>query len=167
MEQFNFKREHESFTLTISASVEKIFPLACPVEELKWIKDWAYNMIYFGSGRNENNCIFTENISASGIMGSEFSEPTYWITTLYNPYDHVIHWLLIRSSTVTKLEFSVKSLSLGESEVVWDMTITAIKEEANSAFDETIKNRMKLMMAFIGHSLKSYCETGTIFIFEK
>lgn len=34
------------------------------------------------------------------------------------------------------------------------MAITSINEEVNNAVYETIKNRMKLMMTFIGRSLK-------------
>jgi hypothetical protein len=167
MKDKNFKREHESFSLSINAPAEKIFPLACPVEELKWIDDWTYNMIYSNSGKNENNCIFTEKISSPGVMGPEYSEPTYWVTTLYNSKDYIIHWLLVRSSTLTKLEFTLKTIAPRETETAWDMTITAIKDEAISSFDETMKDRMKLMMIFIGQSLKHYCETGESLVFNK
>lgn len=167
MKQNNFSREHESFTISINAPAEKIFPLACPVEELKWINGWAYSLVYSNSGKNENNCIFTEKMSAQHIMGAEKSEPTYWITTHYDSENHIIHWLLMRSSTVTKVEVTMKTVNPQETEVTWDMTITAISNEANSSFDETMKDRMKLMMTFLGHSLKHYCETGIILISNK
>ncbi len=163
----NFNRKHESFSISINSHVDTIFPLACPVEELKWINEWDYGMIYSDSGKNENNCIFTENMSARHIMGTERSEPTYWITTRYDPENHILHFLLVRSSTVTKLEIIMKAINPKETEVTWDMTITAITEEANAVFDETLKDRMKVMMAFLGHSLKHYCETGTILVFTK
>ena len=167
MKYNNFNREHESFSISINAPVEKIFPLACPVEELKWINAWAYSMVYSNSGKNENNCIFIENMSAQHIMGTEKSEPTYWVTTLYDSENHVIHFLLVCSSTVTKLEIIMRMVNPQDAEVTWDMTVTAIKDEANSSFDETMKDRMKLMMTFLGHSLKYYCETGMILIFNK
>jgi uncharacterized membrane protein len=163
----NFKREHESFSISINASVEKIFPLACPVEELKWINGWDYTMVYSDSGKNENNCIFTENMSAQHIMGTEKSELTYWVTTLYDQANQIIHFVLLRSSTVTKLEIVMKTINPQESTVTWDMTITAINGEAGSVFNETLKERMMLMMTFLGHSLKHYCETGTILVFNK
>jgi hypothetical protein len=161
MEKNHFKREHESFSIIINAPVETVFPLGCPVEELKWIDGWAYTMIYSDSGKNENNCIFTETMSASFIMGAEKTEPTFWITTLYDSENYIKHWVLVRSSTITKYEVSSKRLSPCETEVLFDMTITAIKDEANSRFDAALKERMKQMMTFLGQSLKHYCETGT------
>ena len=163
----NLMRQHESFSISIDAPAEKIFPLACPVEELKWINGWDYNMIYSDSGKNENNCIFTENMSAQHIMGTEKSELTYWATTLYDQANQIIAFILLRSSTVTKLEIVMKTINPQATTVTWDMTITAINGEAGSVFNETLKERMMLMMTFLGHSLKHYCETGTILIFNK
>jgi hypothetical protein len=166
MKQNVFKREHESFSLTINAPAEKIFSLACPFEELKWINEWAYTMVYSYSGKNENNCIFNETMSSPVFMSTEKSEPTFWVTTLYDSENYIIHWLLVRNSTVTKLEVTNKAVSPGETEVTWDMTITAIKEDGNSSLDAEMKNRMKLMLTLIGQSLKHYCETGTKLIFS-
>ena len=167
MKYNSFKREHESFSISIDAPVEKIFPLACPVEELKWIDGWAYTLIYSDSGKNENNCIFTETMSAQHVMGTENPEPTCWITTLYDPANHIIHFILVRTSTVTKLEVAMRTVNPRVTEVAWDMTITAINAGADSILGETTKDRMKLMMAFLGHSLKHYCETGTMLILKK
>jgi len=166
MNHNNFKREHESFSLTINASAEKIFSLACPFEELKWINEWAYAMVYSYSGKNENNCIFAETMSSPVFASTEKTEPTFWVTTLYDSENYIIHWLLVRNSTVTKLEVTQKAISPEGIVVAWDMTITAIKEEGNSCFDAGLKNRMKLMMTLIGQSLKHYCETGTKLIFS-
>jgi hypothetical protein len=167
MEKNNFKREHESFSILINAPIETVFPLGCPVEELKWIDGWTYTMIYSDSGKNENNCIFTETMSAPFIMGTEKSEPTFWITTLYDSENYTKHWLLVRSTTVTKQENTMKALGPRLTEVTWEMTITAIKEEANAGFDAMMKERMKLTMIFLAQSLKHYCETGTKLIFKK
>lgn len=168
MKQTSLKREHESFSILINAPAEKIFPLACPVEEEKWFWNKSdYTMLYSDSGNNENNCIFKEEMSGPHIMGSGKAETTYWVTTLYDKVNYIIHWLHIRPSTVTKFEVINKKVSSGATEVTWDMTITALKEEAHSAFDETMKDRMKQMMEFIGLSLKHYCETGTKLTFEQ
>ncbi len=164
MKEKNFKRLRESFSISINAPVQKIFPLACPEEELKWISGWDYRMVYSDSGKNENNCVFSETITARHIMGSENSEDTYWITTLYDPQEHRIHFVIMRSSTVTKLEITMNEINDHETVVAWDMTATAIKNEADPLFDASMKERMKLMMKLIGHSLKHYCETGEMLI---
>ncbi|MCP4131062.1 MAG: hypothetical protein GY754_08790 [bacterium] len=164
MNNQNFLREQESFSINIKASADSIFPLACPVEEEKWIHGWDYNMIFSISGKNENNCIFSEEMSAGHVQGPEKAESTFWNTTLYNKKDSVVHFLLVRSLTVSKLEITMKETGSGETEVIWSMTMTAVSEEGNSLFDETVKGRMKLMLGFLANSLKHYCETGTMLV---
>ncbi len=166
MEHRNFPREHQVFSITIDAPVEEIYPLGCPVEELKWLDGWSYTMIYSDSGRNENNCIFSETMSAPVVMGNGKPGTTYWVTTLYDPVRYAKHWLLVRDSTVTKTEVTMKPLGSRRTEVTWDMTITATREEAAASFDKGMKDRMTMMMAYIGKSLKHYCETGTKLVFK-
>jgi len=40
------KRVEAAVTREIKASPGNIFPLACPVEELRWIPEWDYQLIY-------------------------------------------------------------------------------------------------------------------------
>ena len=168
MNHTNFKREHESFSLSINAPAEKIFPLLCPVEELKWFwNESDYTMVYSDSGKNENNCIFTEEMSAPFLMASKIAESTYWITTLYDKENYIVHWVHVRNSTVTKQEVTLKVIGPRETVVTWDKTMTAIKEEANPSFDAEMKPRMKMMMSYIGQALKHYCETGTRLVSNK
>ena len=54
----------------IKAPMENIFPLLCPVEELKWIDNWQYQLVYSDSSVNENNCIFRENMSGLILFDS-------------------------------------------------------------------------------------------------
>ncbi len=51
-------RVEAAVTREIDAPSEHIFPLACPVEELRWIPDWEYELVYSQSGVNETDCIF-------------------------------------------------------------------------------------------------------------
>ena len=59
------KRVEAAVTREIKASSGNIFPLACPVEELRWIPEWDYQLIYSKSGVNETNCIFNEDKSGA------------------------------------------------------------------------------------------------------
>ena len=40
------KRLEAVITREIKSSPRSIFPLACPVEELRWIADWDFQLIY-------------------------------------------------------------------------------------------------------------------------
>ncbi len=162
MSKNTFKRAHESFAITIKAPSEAIFPLACPVEEEKWIWEASdYTMIYSESGTNEKNCIFSEEMSAPHLMGPGDAGSTCWVTTRYDKDNFVIHWVHVRRSTIGIYELSLREKNAHETELMLDMTLTAIKEEANARFDENMRERMRMMMEYIGRSLKHYCETGT------
>jgi len=76
------KRVEAIVTREIKVSPYKIFPLACPVEELRWIPDWDYELIYSKSGVNETNCIFNEN--KSGPHFFEKPSTTTWVTALHD-----------------------------------------------------------------------------------
>ena len=77
----------------IKASPLKIFPLACPVEELRWIPDWDYRLIYSKSGVNETNCIFTEDKLGPHFFEKSF--PTTWVTNLHDPENYRILFPLL------------------------------------------------------------------------
>jgi len=49
------KRVEAAVTREIKASPGYISPLACPVEELRWIPEWDYQLIYSKIG-NDLSC---------------------------------------------------------------------------------------------------------------
>ena len=162
MKKQKSNRSNIELSIDIEAPMEKIFPLACPVEELKWINNWDYTMVYSESGINELGCIFFEEMSARHVVGPGFHEKTFWYTVEYEPDTGLIHFLLVRSSSITDLIINMETIENNLTKVKWNMTITSIDEKANVAFDDNIKDRMKMMLSFLAQSLKHYCETGAI-----
>ena len=71
------KRVEAAVTRKIMASPHQIFPLACPVQELRWIPQWDFQLIYSKSGVNETNCIFNEE--KSGLHFFETPLTATWI----------------------------------------------------------------------------------------
>jgi hypothetical protein len=82
------KRVEAAVTREIKASPGNIFPLACPVEELRWIPEWDYQLIYSKSGVNETNCIFNEDKSGAHIFEKPLT--TTWVTTIHDPENYRI-----------------------------------------------------------------------------
>ena len=164
MKKQKSNRAKVELSIDMGAPVDEIFPLVCPVEELKWINNWDYTMVYSESGRNELGCIFYEKMSAQHVVGPDFGEKTFWYTIDYNPDSNLVHFLLTRSSTLTDLIIRIESTGNNSTKVTWDMTMTSIDEKANVAFDEKVEDRMKLMLAFLAQSLKYYCETGDMLV---
>jgi hypothetical protein len=152
----------------IAAPVEDIFPLACPVEELKWIDRWEYNLIYSESGRNENNCIFSERMSTQHFFGPECTEPTCWITTKYDREEHAVHFVILFGTDLAgKYEIAMHEEAEGKTHVTLHMVMTSLTGKGRQMFDNSIIEKTRIMLSFIGQSLKHYCEQGTILKIEE
>ena len=160
IKKFPATRVSASAKITIKADADAMFALTCPKEELKWIDQWQYEMIFSDSGKNENNCIFKESMSGLFVLNAPDID-TYWHTTLYDHVSRRFHALLIYGSAAAgKFEFDAKDSGNGISEASWGLTFTALNEQGNRFADDTLKDRMSGMLQFLGESAKHYLETG-------
>jgi hypothetical protein len=100
MNTFKAKRFQVFHKERIKAQADRCFSLACPVEELKWIDNWEFDMIYSDTGKNENNCIFREDMSGLFVLNMP-GLSTYWHTTLYDTENHRFHAILIYGDMAT------------------------------------------------------------------
>ncbi|MBA4367576.1 MAG: hypothetical protein C0403_08045 [Desulfobacterium sp.] len=153
------KRIEAMVTREIKASPGKIYPLACPVEELRWIPNWEYELIYSKSGVNETNCIFNEEQSGPHFFEKPLT--TTWVTVLHDPDKHrILFQLNLSGKAVINLKVEFREVGKEVSSCTWHMIFTALDEEANSMATETIQVKMELVMNFLSEALKHYCETG-------
>lgn len=159
MSNFEAKRVHCTHKERIEAPVDQVFPLACPIEEYKWIDGWQCNMICSESGKIEDDCIFTEDMIAPFLLGPDVG-PTTWVTTLYDTEGFCVHFVLITSVTVAEYEIDMEDLGSGATSVKWDFTFTSLNGKGSELIDENTQDKMLAMLAFAGQSLKYYCETG-------
>ena len=60
MTGFKSKTAKSVIPVSIKAPVDQVFPLACPVEEYKWILGWKCNLIHCPNDRVERGTIFSE-----------------------------------------------------------------------------------------------------------
>ncbi len=162
MSASNGKRLHRTHQIAIHAPADKIFPLACPIEEYKWIDGWQCEMIYSEGGKNENNCIFSEEMSAPVLFPSAGLGPTVWYTTLWDTTGYRFNALLITRLSTAKFEVELQEQGDGKTLVKWDYTVTALNEEGNRHVGDATAQGMSGMLAFLADSLKHYCETGEI-----
>jgi hypothetical protein len=162
MASFLAKRLHRTHQVAVQAPVDTIFPLACPVEEYRWIHGWRCEMIYSEGGKNENNCIFSEEMSAPALFPAAGLGATTWYTTLWDTQAHRVHFVLITSLSVAKFEIEMLAQGDGTTLVQWDFTLTALNEEGNRHVGDATADGMTGMMTFLGDSLKRFCETGDI-----
>lgn len=162
--QTNFaaKRYTVEHTVHINADPDAVFALACPVEELKWIRNWSFDMIFSESGRNENNCIFREHLSGLFVLNAP-NIATYWHTIRYDKEARQFHALLIYGDLAAgKFEFSVTENGNDAATADWRLTFTSLTEAGNRIADESLKERLSGMLNFLAESARHYLETGTV-----
>lgn len=153
------KRVEAAVTMEIKASPAGIFPLACPVEELRWIPEWDFKLIYSKSGVNETDCIFNEE--KSGPHFFERPLKTTWVTTIHDPGNfHISFQLNLADKAIIRLNVRFREVGTKVSSCTWHMVFTALDEEANTMTADTIRVKMELIMTFLAEALKHYCETG-------
>ncbi len=144
---------------TIKAPAAEIFPLACPVEELKWIDGWRYELVYSESGFNETHCIFTEEFSGPVLFDAPVK--TTWFTTLHDPEKTRVEFVLTAGDkAIIKLDIHLKDAGDGVTIGQWRFTFTTLNEEAERAIDGKIEEKIMAILTFLGGSIKHYCETG-------
>ena len=153
------KRVEAAVTIEIKASPRIIFPLACPVEELRWIPQWDYQLIYSKSGVNETNCIFNEDKSGPHFFEKPLTAT--WTTNIHDPDRNLVLFQIdLAGKAAIRLEVRFREVGQNVSTVTWHMTFTALDDEANAMSVDNIRAKIELLITFLADALKHYCETG-------
>ena len=145
---------------TIKATMEKLFPLACPVAEYKWIDGWDFEMVYSECGAMEKHCIFRERLTGAFL----FADPDLETTWAVCDNDRDARWLravlLLGDRAAGMFEVNGQEHDKGSTKVTWNYTITGLNDDANEALAALEPGKIDAMLGFLGKSLKHYCETG-------
>lgn len=159
MPGFAAERIQIAQTGRIDAPVERVFPLACPYEEYKWIDGWDCDIIHSKSGRIEDGCIFTETRSVP-LLHDSHDGVTTWYAVLHDPESFRLHFVLVTPISIIKYRIEMEDLGDATTSVNLDLTLTALNERGNAFIHRGGKERVSAMLAGLGRMLKHYCETG-------
>jgi hypothetical protein len=143
----------------INAPANRVFPLACPYEEYKWIEGWDCDIIRSESGKIEDGCIFTEKRSVPLLHDSDDGATT-WYAVLYDPEDFRLHFVLVTPISIIRYEIEMEDRGDDTTDIKLGLTLTALNERGNTFIDRGGKGRVSAMLTGLGHMLKHYCETG-------
>ena len=146
---------------TINAPMEKVFPLACPVLEYKWIPGWKCQLVHCPSGYVEQGTIFNEIMSAPMLLGRSLGKTT-WTALYYSAQKHHVHYELRNEVSVSldKLEFDV--LGPNKVKLRMDLTYEALNEKGREIIRNHGGEKIGFMQAMLASMLKHYCEEGEI-----
>jgi hypothetical protein len=72
-------RVTRSYTQSLVAPADQVFPLLCPVREAEWVNGWHPRLVVSSSGLVEPDCVF---VTAAG------PQDAIWMVTLHDPERH-------------------------------------------------------------------------------
>jgi hypothetical protein len=160
MTQANAVRRTGRHEETIRASMKSLVPLACPVEEYKWIDGWDFEMVYSECGAMEKYCIFTERLTGAFLFADPGIETTWIVCDHDSGRDVLRAVLVVGDHAAGMFEVEGHDRDDASAKVVWSYTITGRSEEGNQALAALEPGRIDAMLGVLGKSFKHYGETG-------
>jgi len=152
------RRMVKSWTHSVSAPPDAVFPLLCPRREYEWIESWECEILYSESGFAEDNCIFK-----TGSSGSE----EIWTVSCYDPQQRRIEFVIVKpDSHVQKLDVRVEHAGDKTSNVYWRRTCTSLTPQGDRSVDGLGGAEFDEMMGLLGRMLEHYCATGEMLHLE-
>ncbi len=141
-----------SYTQTLIAPPEKVFPLLCPVRETEWVPDWNPELVISNSGVAETGCVFVTPASPQNAI---------WIITHYDPekYTLEIH-KITPNHTVGKLEIVLADDGVGGTKAEVAYSYTALSPEGEAFLEEFTKEWYRGFMERWEQALNHYLSTG-------
>jgi hypothetical protein len=165
MTGFKSKTAKSVIPVSIKAPVDQVFPLACPVEEYKWIPGWKCNLIHCPNDRVERGTIFSEISSAPFLIGS-FQGKTTWTVVMHDPESYKIHFRLDNKNSSSLYKIELKDNGIGGTEGKLDFTYNATNKKGNKLVGKNLEGKIHIMLSILNAMLQHYCETNEMLSFS-
>lgn len=146
-------RVRRSYVQQLRGSVERVFPLLCPVREAEWIPGWAPLAVYSESGVAEAGCVFTT--AAEG-------GPAVWLVDRWRPQDGFVGMLRVTPGlTVCQLEIKLRPAPGGcTAEIAY--AHTSLGPRGDQFVADFTEAHFQAFMQLWELRLNHYLETGTL-----
>lgn len=141
----------------IKAPAAKVFPLACPVEEYKWIPGWKCRLVQCPNDRVEEGTVFQEATSAPFILGRHWGWTT-WTAVLHDPVGHRVHYRLENALSRSLYRIEMEDDGAGGTTARLDIEYTPLTSRGRGVAARP--ERIAQMLDLLGLMLRTYCETG-------
>ena len=149
-------RAVRTYTQTLLAGPERVFPLLCPVREADWIDGWDPVAVWSHSGVTEPDCVF--------VMAGD-PHPAIWYVTRHEPERGFVEMLkIVPEVTACRLTIQLTAVPPGcEAEITYshtslgpegDVFVTGFSEEFYLKFMRDWEARMNHYLG-TGEALKA------------
>nr|WP_321405666.1 hypothetical protein [uncultured Carboxylicivirga sp.] len=144
-----------SYIQTNHASIDKVFPLLCPVREKDWLDGWEYRMIYSKSGVVEENCVF-----ATPHHGES---ETIWHVTQHDQEKYQIEFVrLTPGENVVRINIRLEAVSENKTHTHITYLYTGLNEKQNHYIQNQLVNDFNSSMLWWETAINYYLKNGKI-----
>jgi len=145
----------------IAAPVDAVFPLACPVEEYKWIPGWKCDLVHCPNERVEQGTVFDEYSSAPFLVGKAWAKST-WTAVLHEPNRHRVHYAIRNSASDSLYKIEFADDGTAGTWVRLDFRYSATGPPGRKVIRNRGAAKIELMLQILATMLRHYCEHGEL-----
>lgn len=142
-------RAVRTYTQSLVAAPDKVFPLLCPVRERDWVDGWDPLMVATNSGVAERDCVF--------ITRSDAGEAT-WMVTEYEPPNRIAFIRVTPGITACRIFIDVLPDGDNRSKARITYEHTALSDEGKDFVEDFTEEHYREMMEQWEASMNRYLE---------
>ena len=144
-------RVTRSYTQTLNAKPDQVFPLLCPVREAEWVNGWHPRLVVTGSGLAEPDCVF---VTAAG------PQEAIWMITDHDPANfHLEIIKLIPGIVVGKIVIQLADAPVGSTAEI-SYTFTSLGPDGDRVVSEFTQEHFDEFMLTWETELNHFIATG-------
>jgi len=146
-------RIKHSYTQSLAAPPDKVFPLLCPVREVDWVPGWDPTLVLSNSGVAEKDCIFVTR---------DTSHESIWVITGFEPEKYKLEMIKVTPGhTVGKLEIQLRPAGDDQTAAEIAYTYTALGPEGDDFLNLFTAQWNETFMQNWENAINHYLSTGT------
>ncbi|MCU0304552.1 MAG: hypothetical protein MUC56_10895 [Thermoanaerobaculales bacterium] len=144
-------RVTRSYTQTLVAPADQVFPLLCPVREAEWVNGWRPRLVVSSSGLVEPDCLF---VTASG------PQDAIWVVTVHDPARHRLEIVkVIPGIVVGKIVITLADAGDGSTADI-SYSFTSLGPDGDRVVKEFTQAHFDEFMAVWENELNHFLTTG-------
>jgi hypothetical protein len=144
-------RVTRSYTQSLIAGPDEVFPLLCPVREAEWVNGWHPRLVLTESGCAENDCVF---VTAAG------PQEAIWVITRHDPAGHRLEIVkVIPGIVVGKITVQLEAAATGSTADI-SYGFTALGPDGDRVVREFTQEHFDDFMATWETELNHFLTTG-------
>ena len=144
-------RVTRSYTQSLIARPDQVFPLLCPVRESEWVNGWRPRLVVTQSGLAELDCVF---VTAAG------PQEAIWMITQHDPVAHHLEIIkLIPGIVVGKIVIQLTTSPKGSTAEI-SYSFTALGPDGDRVVNEFTQNHFDEFMLTWETELNHFIATG-------